>query len=173
MTQAYNKVLRGYLNYYSPCDNYSRLAGILFDTLRGSLCKMIAAKSKLRTVRATLLKYGKYLQRSGKVSLLYYKDQRIKFPLYKLSGTSEPRLRTLFQKASYTIRRQALECVRCGSTDKVQMHHVRMIKDLIKHTDPISRAMIARKRKQIPLCQRCHVAQHVQLNRVRKGTQKK
>jgi len=172
MTEAYNKVLRGYLNYYSPCDNYPKLAGTLFYTLRSSLCKILAAKYKLRTVRATLLKYGKYLQKSGKVSLLNFKDQKIRFPLYKTNGTSEPRLRTLFQKASYTIRGEALECVRCGSTYKVHMHHVRMIKDLIKHTDPISRAMIARKRKQIPLCQRCHVLQHVQLNRIRKGAQK-
>lgn len=116
MTQVYNKVIRGYLNYYSPCDNYPRLAGVLFYTLRSSLCKILASKYKLRTVRATLRKYGKYLHRSGKVSLLNFKDQRIRFPLYKLSGTSEPRLRTLFQKASYTIRGQALECVQCGST---------------------------------------------------------
>lgn len=53
------------------------------------------------------------------------------------------------------------------------MHHVRMIKNLLKRTDPISRAMIARNRKQIPLCHRCHLAKHVQLNSIRKAAQKK
>lgn len=59
--KSYVSVYRGILNYYSFADNYKRLSQTLFSILRNSAAKVLAAKFKLRTVRQTLLKFGKYL----------------------------------------------------------------------------------------------------------------
>jgi group II intron reverse transcriptase/maturase len=103
MVKHYNTALRGIFNYYSCCDNYTRMSGSIFYTLRSSLCKVLAAKYKLKTVRATLLKYGKYLNKQGNISLLNYKDRSLRGQPFKLGGASEPRLLGLFRKASYTL----------------------------------------------------------------------
>lgn len=79
------------------------MSGSIFYTLRSSLCKVLAAKYKLKTVRATLLKYGKYLNKQGNISLLNYKDRSLRGQPFKLGGASEPRLLGLFRKASYTL----------------------------------------------------------------------
>jgi group II intron reverse transcriptase/maturase len=50
-------------------------------------------------------------------------------------------------------------CCVCGSEQKVEMHHVRRIKDLRGRTKR-SRIMIAINRKQIPLCRSCHMKAH-------------
>lgn len=109
MVKAYNSVLRGIFNYYSCCDNYKRMSNSIWYTLRSSLCKLLAAKYKLKTVRATLLKFGNRLNKSGDVFLLDWKDQSLRLPLFKLGGKSESRLLGLFRKASHTIRAGALE----------------------------------------------------------------
>ena len=51
-----------------------------------------------------------------------------------------------------------LSCTVCKSDYKVEMHHIRMMKDLkaIKGTLDLSKA----NRKQIPLCRSCHMAHH-------------
>ena len=50
-------------------------------------------------------------------------------------------------------------CAVCGSTDGVEMHHVRALKDL-KGRDFVEQLMIAARRKQIPLCQEHHFQAH-------------
>ena len=56
------------------------------------------------------------------------------------------------------------ECEVCGAKEKVHMHHVRKLADLNKQGQrekpPWMKIMIARKRKSIPLCQRCHMDVH-------------
>ncbi len=51
------------------------------------------------------------------------------------------------------------ECAMCGSTENIEIHHVRALKDL-KGKTPVERVMIAAKRKSIPLCRSCHMKQH-------------
>lgn len=50
-------------------------------------------------------------------------------------------------------------CSMCGSESNIEMHHVRGLKDL-KGRDRSERIMIAINRKQIPLCQTCHLKVH-------------
>lgn len=62
----------------------------------------------------------------------------------------------------FSIRgRMALSasCSHCGSEEQVEMHHVRSLKHLNKD-NVIEVAMIASKRKQVPLCRVCHLAAH-------------
>ena len=52
-------------------------------------------------------------------------------------------------------------CAACEAKEKVHMHHIRKLKDLNKKGTremPLwMKIMIARKRKSLPLCKRCHV----------------
>jgi len=42
----------------------------------------------------------------------------------------------------------------------VEMHHVRLLKDLNPKLSEIDRLMSKRRRKQIPLCRSCHLNHH-------------
>jgi len=63
-------------------------------------------------------------------------------------------------------------CEVCGSKEHIHMHHVRHLADLNKkgHREkPLwMNSMIARKRKSIPLCQRCHMDVHYHRPKFRK-----
>jgi group II intron reverse transcriptase/maturase len=166
LVDMYNSVLRGILNFYSPVDNYKKLAVSLYYILRNSACKVLAAKYKTKTVRGTLFRFGKNLGKEGSRSLIDYKSPSIRGLLFKLSNPKISRVNSIFRKASLTIRLENLSCAKCGSTFLVEMHHIRHLKDLNKKLDPISRAMVARRRKQIPLCKRCHSSQHVNIRRL-------
>lgn len=174
LVKAYNAITRGYLNYYAPCDNFKRFADTLWYLLRASACKILAAKYKLKTVRATLLHFGKYLEKGGdgETRLADLRNLKTSKGRFRLNGSSESRLTALFERASLRIRSKLLECVKCGSTYQVEMHHVRELKYL-KAEDLITRAMIARRRKQIPLCRYCHKAKHKNINKILKGAHKK
>jgi group II intron reverse transcriptase/maturase len=175
LVQHYNSIMRGLFNYYSPCDNFKRLVDTLWYLLRSSACKILAAKYKLQTVRSTLLHFGKYLQKGEgnvqKTSLMDARSFKIIKGKFRLNYPMSSRLSTLFRKSNLTIRSSHLECVSCGSTHLVEMHHVRELKYLKKETDIISKAMYARRRKQIPLCKFCHQAKHKDINQIRKGAQ--
>jgi hypothetical protein len=58
-----------------------------------------------------------------------------------------------------TRRLIANECEYCGSTEAIEMHHVRALKDLNhkgKDVPDWKRLMSARRRKQMALCRTCH-----------------
>lgn len=57
----------------------------------------------------------------------------------------------------------ATTCELCGSTEKVQVHHVRALKDLTKNgrqPTTAQRIMAERRRKTMAVCHGCHVAIH-------------
>jgi len=51
-------------------------------------------------------------------------------------------------------------CWICGSTEKVEMHHVKSLKDLKPIKDMIKDKQRAILRKQIPLCYEHHLLAH-------------
>lgn len=54
----------------------------------------------------------------------------------------------------------------CGSEYRVEMHHVRFLKDLNPNLkNALDKLMASRKRKQIPLCRECHMEKHRKLNK--------
>ena len=59
-----------------------------------------------------------------------------------------------------TQRLLANECEWCGKTDeKMEVHHIKKLKDL-KGKAKWEKAMIARKRKTMVLCHKCHADLH-------------
>jgi hypothetical protein len=51
-------------------------------------------------------------------------------------------------------------CKICGSTNKIQIHHVRHLKDLNPKLSATDALMAKMRRKQIPVCHQCHVRIH-------------
>jgi len=66
----------------------------------------------------------------------------------------------LFQLTKSIARLDNLTCAICQSDFKVEMHHVRAMKDLNPKISGVDRLMIERRRKQIPLCRPCHMKHH-------------
>ena len=52
------------------------------------------------------------------------------------------------------------ECSVCGSTQNVEMHHVKHLKDLKAKKDVASVRMSSLLRKQLPVCKLCHMKIH-------------
>jgi group II intron reverse transcriptase/maturase len=165
----YSAVARGILNYYSFSDNRRRLSQSVFHILRGSLAKLLAAKFKLRTARQAIIKFGKYLNGDSDISFPAPNELVKNTPVFKLGKKDLSSVDALFVRASLTIKASSLACANCASTHKVEMHHVRFLKDLNNKMDPISRAMAARRRKQIPLCRSCHMHKHEEIRKIAKG----
>lgn len=167
----YNSIIRGLYNYYNFTGNIRRLAHVRW-LLEESCCLTLARKFKLKTMAATYRKFGKGLgctitPKNGKPKKLIlwsptnFKKQSI---LNKKNPTVEP-LKGLdaVWNAKFTKSNLLKACVICGTTDNVEMHHVRKIKDLRKPSsklDFFSRQMAAINRKQIPLCRDHHARLH-------------
>jgi hypothetical protein len=66
----------------------------------------------------------------------------------------------LFTKDKSLASLYRLNCSNCGSSYRVEMHHVRAMKDLNPKIDGIDRLMIKMNRKQISLCRVCHMKKH-------------
>ena len=79
----------------------------------------------------------------------------------KQTAMKDQVLRPYIRRRSAIVERLLTNtCEVCGSKEHIQMHHVRHLADLNKkgrREKPLwMKIMIARKRKSIPLCKRCH-----------------
>ena len=82
------------------------------------------------------------------------------FKRKKIAGAAScdtiPRTVTITGGRNSLMERLKLQvCELCGATDKLEMHHVRKLKDLKGKSDWEKR-MIARRRKTLPVCPKCH-----------------
>jgi group II intron reverse transcriptase/maturase len=154
----YNSILRGYLNYYSFANNYPRVAASLEWILKGSCSRLLAAKFKLRTIGQVIKKYGKDLK--GRDKIAFYKPS-YKTNVWDFKINVPTDLNTLYATRISAASLDNLACSKCGSELKVEMHHVRKLKDLNPKLSEIDRLMASKKRKQIPLCRKCHIEHHV------------
>ena len=50
-----------------------------------------------------------------------------------------------------------LKCAVCDSYYRVEMHHIRRLKDLNPKLNKVEALMAKKRRKQIPLCRACHM----------------
>jgi group II intron reverse transcriptase/maturase len=158
----YNSVFRGYLNYYSFVHNYGQMVGAVNITLIRSLAKLLAAKFKLGTTAKVFRKFGKRLESDGASFLKpnYTAD------INRFSISSKADIPTLYASHLSMASLDNLNCIKCGSNYRVEMHHVKHMKDLNPKRSQIERMMIRARRKQIALCRECHMKEH----RTNKGT---
>lgn len=166
----YNSVVRGYLNYYSFVHNYGKLVSLIMNTLKVSCAKLLAAKFSLGTTIKVYQKFGQYLTAPSSKE----KERPMSFikpnykATYKFSINSDPNIRSVNIVNISQASLEGLACQICGSTSQVEMHHVRMMKDLNPRASLVDKIMAKRNRKQIPLCKRCHIEKHRQMNEARR-----
>lgn len=159
----YNAVFRGYINYYSFAHNYHRLVSILSLYLKQSCAKLLATKFNLGTMKKAYDKFGSQLESPNKIKFLK--------PSYKITlkfnVKANPIIASLYGSKSIASL-ESLKCSICGSDYRVEMHHVRAMKDLNPKLSYIDRLMVKANRKQIPLCRPCHMAKHkgIELSKV-------
>jgi group II intron reverse transcriptase/maturase len=167
----YQAEYRGLVQYYTLAQNRCRLGYVGF-TMEISLLKTLASKG--RTTFAKTLKRLKSTTQSphGPRTCLKLTIERAgQRPLVAIfGGLSLRRKQTAIKDQvlmPYIRRRSEIverllnnTCEVCGSKEHIQMHHVRHLADLNKkgrREKPLwMKIMIARKRKSIPLCKRCH-----------------
>lgn len=157
----YNSVVRGYLNYYSFVHNYGVLTSRILLIMKGSCAKLLAAKYSLKTTAQVYKKFGKKLG----VRALKENEKPLAFiqPSYKLTLKFKTKDNPVINTNIMTISQaslQGLVCQACGSDYRVEMHHIRKMKDLNPKANYIDKIMAKINRKQIPLCRKCHMEKH-------------
>ena len=173
----FNRKLRGLANYYKFAFNYSRL-GIVSWRLMESCALTLASKFKLDTKAKVFKKFGSNLK-DPVTGVEFYKFREKHRREFK--GKLEldiKELEAILREKWMKFTRSGLgkTCVICGSK-KVEMHHIRSIKDVrMKYrnenltTGEFKGALL---RKQIPLCSEHHRDLHKgtlsreQINRIK------
>ena len=168
----YQGEYRGLVNYYGLAQNLASL-GYIRWTMETSLLKTLASKNKttvqkearrLETTTQTPEGPRKCLKltikREGKTPLT------ASFGGLSLKRRRSPVIQDQVIKPYVNTRSEIIErllndaCEVCEAKERIQMHHVRKLKDLNKKGKremPLwMQVMISRKRKSIALCKTCH-----------------
>lgn len=146
----------GIFNYFSFIDNTKALSRI-YNILRSSAAKLLAAKFKLKTQRAVYVKFGKGLKTEKGKSLIIRSDWKKNTMDFKINPRTD--LPALY--INRLTKSNLLKiCAICGSIDKIEMHHVKHIKKMNKDLTVGEKSMASLNRKQIPVCRVCHMDIH-------------
>jgi group II intron reverse transcriptase/maturase len=169
----YQAEYRGFVQYYLLAENVAWLNKLRW-AMEGSLVKTLAGKHKT-SVSAI---YRKYLakretehglhrclqvtrERQGKpplVAIFGGIPLRRKKTATLQDGPTFPRFHA-HHTVELITRLLANECEACGSTENVEVHHIRKLKDLkTKGVNPLDWKwhMATRQRKTLVLCRSCH-----------------
>jgi group II intron reverse transcriptase/maturase len=169
--------LRGYVNYYLLAHNVGKLYRLKW-TIETSMLKTLANKHK-STVTRMAAKYRSHVTTpDGRLTCFRAVVEREagKKPLVAQFGGFVIRRRKdailVDQRPSISYpngrellkRLQADACELCGSTIRVEVHHLRKMADLKRHqrkqVPTWLRLMAARRRKTLIACRACHEAIH-------------
>jgi hypothetical protein len=167
----YNAEIRGFLGYYALADNLTDVASKVLWLTTGSFMRTLADKYRSSAGQeANRLKRGpnQYVVSHQKTdgttkdySLLSSTRQlERKRIAYKQDLDQIPSAWHLRGKTELGQRMRANECEWCGTRQgPFEVHHVRKLKDL-KGKSAWEFHMIARQRKTLVMCKKCHVALH-------------
>jgi len=114
--------------------------------------------AKYSTSIAKLVKkYG--LDFKGNDKIAFFKPKYHNAPL-KFTKKNPSHLISLNVISKSIANLYNLVCSNCGSNYRVEKHHIRRLKDLNPKLHPLDSLMAGIKRKQIPLCRKCHMEKH-------------
>uniref|UniRef100_UPI0030E33902 hypothetical protein n=1 Tax=Dematophora necatrix TaxID=2751867 RepID=UPI0030E33902 len=150
----YNSIYRGIVNYYRFTDNFNELSSKIYFILKNSCARLLAAKFKT-TQGKIYKKYGKNLKGGYKHPFI---DITLGIRTNAFSIKSKETLIRFNAEGMSKASLEGLACTVCESEYRVEMHHIRMMKDLDQKKSLIDRLMIKKRRKQIPLGRKCHMA---------------
>lgn len=177
IVSQYQSVYRGVVNFYRMAHNLRDVAH-LKGIMQHSLTRTLAAKLRIsvpevyRRYRAPILDedgtrrvgFEVRIERDGKppliarwggISLAWNIDTTFddRFVPFRFANTTEIVQRLLADK-----------CELCSSRDRIQVHHIRALKDLKRKGRPDKplwvTVMAARRRKTLVVCHQCHVDIH-------------
>ena len=157
----YNSEIRGIYNYYCIANNVSILNNF-YQIMKESMYKTFSSKYN-STVRKIINTYTR--DRIFQVQWEDNKDKTHTREIYHegFGRRKEARIDDADVLPSYRgmtstslmDRLKARKCEYCGTTDNLQMMHVRKLKDL-KGKHEWEKLMIARRRKTIAVCENCY-----------------
>jgi group II intron reverse transcriptase/maturase len=153
----YNRIIRGYLNYYSHVNNLHIFHKFIGFVLKHSCALTLGRKLKLRSRKKVFRRFGGCLKdpKSG-LTLNIPKSFQKNISNYNISADRE---NDPLKILKWTVRTQNLmqgPCVCCGATKDLQIHHVKKLSGLDKSKSGISIIMSTLGRKQVPVCRKCH-----------------
>jgi nicotine oxidoreductase len=136
---------------------------VVTHLLKQSCAKLLAAKYSMGTMAKVHQKFGPnltitHIDSKGKEKIYSFMTPSYKITL-KFLINNNPVIKALFGSVSLASL-DNLSCAICESDYRVEMHHIRHMKDLNPKLNYLDRLMIRRRRKQIPLCRECHMDYH-------------
>lgn len=153
----YNSVYRGIINYYRFADNFNNLSAKVHYILKESCARLLAAKYNTNSQSKIYTSLGKDLKGEGKHGFTKV-VLGINTAAFNVK-TGDLNLR-VNAKGISKASLEGLTCSICDSDYRVEMHHVRMMKDLNPKANQVDKLMANKNRKQIPLCRECHMSHH-------------
>lgn len=166
IVSTYNAELRGICNYYALACNFNKLTYFAY-LMEYSCLKTLAAKHK-SSVKKVI---NHYRDETRKWSIPYETKDGMRqcgFANYADSkknpaATDSVANTEIMYRTSVTTlekRLRANVCELCGATaGNFEIHHINKVKNL-KGKEPWERAMIAKKRKTLVVCEACHNVIH-------------
>ena len=165
--RTYNSEIRGFYNYYSIANNSSIINSFKY-IMEYSMYKTYA--TKYRTTKHMIIEkyrvnkdFGvRYKTKDGKekVCLFYNEGFKRKDISRNAEVDSVTDKRLYLGRTSLIQRLEASKCEFCGAENvPIEIHHVRKLKDL-QGKKFWEKFMIARRRKTLALCHKCHVDLH-------------
>jgi group II intron reverse transcriptase/maturase len=167
---TYNAEIRGFLGYYSLADNLTTVAANIMWMTTTSFMRTLAAKRQ-----STLMKVANSLKKGpAQYAIAQQKADGTTRYYYLVASTKQlnreavtygqvDRMPNTWKFRDITELGQRLsahQCEWCGTQEgPIEVHHVRKLKDL-KGKEEWKIHMIARQRKTMVLCKRCHVDLH-------------
>lgn len=162
IVSIYNSEIRGLYNYYRLANNVSVLNQFHY-IMEYSMYKTFARKYRI-SVRQVTDKYKingkfavKYMTKKGEKIRFFFNESFSKHenPLTDPDVDKEPNTLIYSGRSSLVDRLLANKCEWCEAETEIEMHHVRKLKDL-KGKAKWEQFMIARRRKTLALCRKCH-----------------
>jgi group II intron reverse transcriptase/maturase len=156
--QHYNGAIRGWYNYYQLAENVSSLNYARY-VLQYSLAKTLAHKEG-SSVSKVFRKYGKdlsYEKPNGR-TIHFFNQPLTRVKRAKGTGKNTDLVPIWYPRRART--RLLDNCAICGSSDQIEMHHVRHIRKRGQHVQGFTLYLAAINRKQIPVCLKCHQEIH-------------
>jgi group II intron reverse transcriptase/maturase len=169
VVSTYNAELRGICNYYNMASNFCKLNYFAY-LMEYSCLKTLAAKYKCTIAKII----DRFKDGRGKWCITYQTkkgEKRLYFAKYadakKVKKPDDIRTNAAVistcSTTTFESRLKAKQCELCGTTqsEHYEIHHVNKVKNL-SGKELWERVMIAKRRKTIVICRKCHHAIHSQ-----------
>jgi group II intron reverse transcriptase/maturase len=152
IVQKFNYILRGYRNYYAPSDNFGAGMNRLEYILKFSCAHTLASKRRTRV--------SIQIKRLIGLGLDIKKEHVNNKWDFKINPFDYNAVFTTYAKRTNLLT--SSKCLVCGSTEHLEMHHVKALrKNGVDHLDKHMIGIMQRmQRKQICVCRVCHMDIH-------------